>query len=112
MTTEVSKFITELDKLMVMLEGIDFPQEDDSLYLHDLPERHKEIKAFVTELEFDANSIFIIESGRLAGQADFARHSLLKTQSNGKYYITKGESDSFGWLSGKINTPRGIIVYG
>ena len=26
--------------------------------------------------------------------------------------VTKGESDSFGWLTGVINTPKGKYVYG
>lgn len=112
MTTEIADFIKKLDALMVELEKIGYPGEDDSSYLHDLPERYSQIKTEVKELEFEASGIFIIGSGRLAGQADFARHQILKNLSSGKYHITKGESDSFGWLSGKINTPRGIIVYG
>lgn len=28
------------------------------------------------------------------------------------YKVTKGESDSFGWLSGCIHTNKGIIVFG
>lgn len=28
------------------------------------------------------------------------------------YNVSKGESDSFGWLSGCIHTKKGIIVYG
>lgn len=28
------------------------------------------------------------------------------------YKVTRGEFDSFGWLSGIINTPIGRIVYG
>ncbi len=28
------------------------------------------------------------------------------------YKVTKGEGDSFGWLSGCIHTSKGIIVFG
>ena len=26
--------------------------------------------------------------------------------------VSKGEGDSFGWLSGCISTPKGVVVYG
>lgn len=112
MTTEINKVIGLLDQLMVDLQNINYPGENDSWYLHDIPSQHEEIKKKIEEIEGAASGVFIISSGRLTGQPDFERHRLLKTLSNGKYHITKGESDSFGWLSGKLNTPRGIIVYG
>lgn len=112
MTTEIADFIKKLDALMVELEKVGYPGEDDSFYLHDLPERYSQIRTQVKELDEEASGIFIIGSGRLAGQADFSRHRILKNLSSGKYRITKGESDSWGWLSGKLCTPRGIIVFG
>jgi hypothetical protein len=113
MTTEISKLIEKLDKLTAELEKIGYPKEDDSHYLHDLSSsKHEEIYALVQEIEQEASGYMIIDSGRYAGQPDFTRHKTLKLMSNGKYHITKGETDSFGWLSGKLHTPRGIIVYG
>ena len=32
--------------------------------------------------------------------------------ANAGYVISKGESDSFGWLTGIIHTKKGLIVYG
>lgn len=112
MTTQIAEFIEKLDNLMDKLKEIDYPKEDDSGFLHDLSDDHVEIKSLIEDIISDADGLLIIGSGRYAGQADFERHRLLKTLSKNKYYVTKGESDSFGWLSGKINTPHGIIVYG
>lgn len=112
MTTQITKLIGKLDQLMVRLEEINYPGEEDTLYLHDLPEKYEEIKKMISDIESDAAGEFIIGSGRYAGYPEFERHRLLKTLSKDKYYITKGESDSWGWLSGKLCTPRGIIVYG
>jgi hypothetical protein len=113
MTTEVSKLIEKLDNLVIQLEKIGYPKEDDTHYLHDLSSsEHKEICDLVEEIEQETSGLMILGSGRLAGSPDFTRHNALKKLSAGKYYITKGETDSFGWLSGKLITPRGIIVYG
>lgn len=43
------------------------------------------------------------------GNADFRAIATLK--ANG-FDVTKGESDSFGWLTGIIHTKQGRIVYG
>lgn len=43
------------------------------------------------------------------GNPDWRAHAVLK--GNG-FLVTKGESDSFGWLTGCIHTNKGIIVYG
>lgn len=43
------------------------------------------------------------------GRPDWHAHAVLK--GNG-FRVTKGESDSFGWLTGCIHTSKGIIVYG
>ena len=113
MTTEVSKLIEKLDNLVIQLEKIGYPKEEDTLYLHDLNySEHKEICDLVQEIEQETSGLMIIGSNRFAGSPDFTRHNILKSLSNGKYFITRGEYDSFGWLSGKLHTPRGIIVYG
>ena len=43
------------------------------------------------------------------GNADFRAIATLK--ANG-FNVTKGEGDSFGWLTGVIHTKQGRIVYG
>lgn len=44
-----------------------------------------------------------------AGHPNFAAHREL---ANAGFPVRKGESDSFGWLSGVIKTKKGDIVYG
>jgi hypothetical protein len=43
------------------------------------------------------------------GNADFRAIATLKGSG---FNVTKGESDSFGWLTGIIHTKQGRIVYG
>lgn len=43
------------------------------------------------------------------GSADFRAIAILK--GNG-FSVTKGDGDSFGWLTGVIHTAQGRIVYG
>ncbi len=62
----------------------------------------------VTEMDYTASGLFIMSGGT----PHYDRMRELKELSNGKYYIFPGETDSFGWLTGGIRTPKGIIVYG
>lgn len=43
------------------------------------------------------------------GRPDWKAHAVLKEHG---FQVSKGESDSFGWLTGCIHTNKGIIVYG
>ena len=43
------------------------------------------------------------------GDCDWAAHTELKAAG---FPVRKGEGDSFGWLSGMINTSKGDICYG
>lgn len=43
------------------------------------------------------------------GECNYAAHRTLKLAG---FPVTRGEYDSFGWLSGLIHTKKGIIVYG
>jgi len=43
------------------------------------------------------------------GQCEWAAHDELKAAG---FPVRKGKSDSFGWLSGLINTSKGDICYG
>ena len=47
-----------------------------------------------------------------SGKCNWEGHDELRKLSDGKYFVTAGEVDSFGWVTGCINTPAGIIVYG
>lgn len=44
------------------------------------------------------------------GQANFTAMRMLRDATGCS--VTRGESDGFGWLSGVINTPKGMYVYG
>ena len=93
----ITEFIQHLDKA---LEGnLDTYEwdEDGRTYI-----RGQE------DIDMEASGLFI-ESG---GYPDYEKMLQLKELSGGKYFITPGEVDSFGWISGCINTPKGIIVYG
>lgn len=62
----------------------------------------------VTALSHELSGYLITNEG----QAWFDRHRVLRAISNGDYYIVKGESDGFGWLSGVLITPKGRICFG
>ena len=59
----------------------------------------------LNEVVYLAEELLIKNSGR----PDFDAHEKLATHG---YRVSRGESDSFGWLSGVITTPKGLIVYG
>ncbi len=61
-----------------------------------------------TEIDYAASGL-LIESG---GRPNYDAMDHLKKMSNGRYFVTPGETDSFGWLTGCLWTPVGIIVYG
>lgn len=52
-----------------------------------------------------ACEVLITNDGRCNRQA-------MSTLREAGFSVTPGETDSFGWLSGCIHTPKGIVVYG
>jgi hypothetical protein len=98
--TTVSQLIEKLDTLMVSGDFKSSVCEDDGrTYLGGDK---------IVEIDEDASGI-LIESG---GRPDYDAMMQLKKLSNGRYFVTPGETDSFGWLTGCLWTPVGIIVYG
>ena len=96
--------MTELIKMLDhLMESGDFKaivsDEDDCTYLKG---------DNVIEIDYIASTL-LIESG---GQPNYEAMEQLKEMSNGRYFVTPGETDSFGWLTGCLHTPKGIIVYG
>lgn len=73
-------------------------------YLTDGPA--DECHRLINEVVNEADSVLITREG----SADFAAMRDLERIYG--YKVTKGESDSFGWLSGVIHTAKGKIVYG
>jgi hypothetical protein len=94
----------ELIKMLdLLMESGDFTStvsdEDDCTYLGG---------DNVTEIDYAASAL-LIERG---GYPDYEAMVQLKEMSNGRYFVTPGETDIFGWLTGCLHTPKGIIVYG
>lgn len=64
-----------------------------------------EYNKLLTEIDYDASGLLINSDGT----PKFRAHRILQDLG---YKVVKGESDSFGWLTGVIITPVGRIVYG
>lgn len=62
----------------------------------------------VIEIDYAASALLI----DCMGQPDYDAMEHLYKMSDGRYIVTPGETDSFGWLTGCLHTPAGIIVYG
>lgn len=96
----MKEFIKKLDELM---ESGDFTStvsdEDGCTYLGGED---------AIEIDYIASAV-LIERG---GYPNYEAMEQLKEMSNGRYFVTPGETDSFGWLTGCLHTPKGIIVYG
>lgn len=95
----VTELIAELDKAM----------ESDELTSYICDEckfiSNGDLK---NELDEAASGLLIEEDGSPAYDLMLD----LRKLSVGKYYVTPGEVDSFGWLTGCLHTPKGILVYG
>jgi len=59
----------------------------------------------VEEVRILANSVLVDDNGH----NNYDNHEILR--SNG-FYVFAGEQDRFGWLTGCIQTKKGIIVFG
>lgn len=86
-----------IDKIKEMLEN---PEVEKKVWLTD-EDRHPLVK----EISSMATSLLIDNEGRCNWDA----HEELKAAG---FRVTAGETDSFGWLTGVIHTPKGKIVYG
>jgi hypothetical protein len=77
----------------------DVPEHDD-IYLHD--DDHE----LVCKIEGLANQVFIDEEGHPRFE------EIDKLWHEYGYFVFPGERDRFGWLTGCIQTKKGIIVFG
>ena len=96
----ITDFIKELDKFLAGDVKTVPENPDDELSWE-----------FITnagEIEQLACDLFIEEGGG----CDWDAIDSLEEESGGLYRIGPGETDGFGWLTGCIHTPKGIIVYG
>lgn len=106
----VQDLVVALDLMRVTMltnrKIMDASAESDFItdYAYSFPDLEKEID----EIKNMCDYLLILPNG----QADHHRHKLFKELSKGLYFITCGEKDQHGWLTGVINTPNGKIVYG
>lgn len=81
-------------------------QYEDRAFIggNDIEPTHKDLMELYDEITMLACELLIDSKG---GCNWLNINELKKT-----FDVTKGDSDSFGWLTGCIHTPEGIIVYG
>lgn len=110
MNKPINELIVLLDQLMDLQDKEQLLTEDTTEYFTDLGylAGNDAFNVMMSQILLILNENFITPEG----QADHNRIEMLKKISNGKYFIERGEYDSFSWLSGVLITPRGKIVYG
>ena len=64
-----------------------------------------ELPSMIQRILEIADSVLITPKG----ECNWRAHDYLRGFG---FNVTKGESDSFGWLTGCIHTKKGIVVYG
>jgi hypothetical protein len=98
----------EVDTVAALIAGIEKMLADETVveaeyltdgYSDELPESVRDVCYFL------APEALIVSSGR----PNFEAHARLKAAG---YEVSCGERDSFGWLTGLIHTPKGLIMYG
>jgi hypothetical protein len=84
------------------VEESDLPNvpEHEDVFLH-----HHD-HDLICEIEGLANQVFIDEEGQCRFE------DMDKLWNDHGYFIFPGERDRFGWLTGCIQTKKGIIVFG
>jgi hypothetical protein len=90
-----------LDKLLPMAKSMGLIHSlDGNNYISTPKGAGPEYEELVDEVEMTANQYCITTDGR----PNFAAHKVLKGYG---YSVTRGEYDSFGWLTSVINFPSG-----
>lgn len=100
----------DIQKFIDLINGI--PQEvadqinnDHKGYLYELPDKElaQKLEALAAGVFMNANA-----SGGNYDNADIMK----ELADEGDWSIGPGETDSFGWLSGVVYTPKGKVVFG
>ena len=94
--TENTDGLTPLQKLLILLKAIDEdPLQEDN---YDRILRNSLAAGLATNALIDDTGHCIWDNHEILGEAGFS--------------VFPGERDRFGWLTGCIQTKKGIIVYG
>ena len=94
-----------IEKLIGLLNEIDASSLEDSLDDYLASVCGEKYKKLIEDARNEATDSLIDRNGQNIWEA----HDILK--KNG-FYVFCGERDRFGWLSGCIQTKKGILVYG
>lgn len=94
-----------METLLSLLKQIDELQLKDSYERVLNNNKNATVKELVDKVSDYANELLIGPNG----QCLWDQHSVLNRAG---YAVFAGERDSFGWLTGCIQTKKGIIVYG
>lgn len=90
---------------------LDFLKQVDALEMKDCDARllnnntNEVVRKFIEEISGLASEVLVGDEG----QCLWDQHELLKEAG---YSVFPGERDRFGWLTGCIQTKKGVIVYG
>lgn len=107
MATETEKHAAQLEDLFEILSLIDacgLPNTSDpDVYLHNIV-KDTEYKMLIDEAVEHAAATLITSDGTCDWDA-------IRCVTHAGYEVFAGEKDSFGWLSGCIQTKKGILVY-
>ena len=93
-----------MDTLLQLLHAIDntdLPNNEETVLNH---LKEGEQGDLIKKAEATAELALINQ-----GQNNWTNHRLLEAQG---FPVSCGERDSFGWLSGIIQTKKGILIYG
>jgi hypothetical protein len=94
-----------METLLTFLKQVDafeMPDSEDHILNNDTNEA---VEKFIEGVSGLASEVLVGENG----QCLWDQHELLKEAG---YSVFAGERDGFGWLTGCIQTKKGVIVYG
>ncbi len=95
-----------MEKLMQTLKAIEATQLEDSddAILNNMEEDNP-LKELINTALCQADELLVTDQG----QCNWENHDVLK---NAGFPVFPGERDRFGWLTGCIQTSKGILVFG
>lgn len=99
-TLKLSNLVKALKELESIPENIRCPDGyDEYVDMQKIPVELAE------RIDILADTLLITSTGNV-------RYSAIDYLRSRSFPVTPGETDSFGWLSGRIHTTKGIVVFG